>query len=288
MSAPQKILAVPKYRIHKASKRAFIWWNKKRHYLGKAKSPESQEAYNQFVANIVASQGTYQPEPPDKIARKTKKTVNHLILDYLTHIKNLICVDEYHCLCYSCRPLRALFGQTPVDEFTPKMLKLVREKMVQDGLCRKTINHRISRIKRMFQWGVAEEMVSPKVHQAIGAVEGLQQGRTEARESEGVVPVADEDVEAILPFVSPVTAAMIKLQRLTSLRPGEVCRMCPKEIDRSGEVWIYRPFSHKNKWRGLGREVPLGPKAQEILMPFLDRPEDAPLFFHGRVLLGTP
>ena len=64
--ASTSLVHVPKYRVHKATQRAFIWWNKKRHYLGKAKSPESREAYNRFVANILTSQGTYQPEPPDE------------------------------------------------------------------------------------------------------------------------------------------------------------------------------------------------------------------------------
>ena len=276
-SAP--LLQVPKYRIHKATKRAFIWWNKKRHYLGKAKSPESHEAYNRFVANILTSQGKYQPGPPDEPpVAKSKQTVGDLILAYFAHVKKLIHIDEYQCLRYSCRPLRALYEHTPINEFRPKMLKLVRKQMIQDGLCRKTVNHRISRIKRMFKWGVAEEYVPATVYQALCTVEGLKWGQTEAKESMGVSPVSDEDIEVIIPFLSPVVVAMIRLQRLTGLRPGEVCRMRPIDIDQSGEIWIYRPFSHKNKWRGLTRDVPLGPKAQAIIQPFLDRPDDAPLF----------
>ena len=50
------------------------------------------------------------------------------------------------------------------------------------------------------------------------------------------------------------------------------------DIDRSGEVWLYRPATHKTQWRGKVRTIPIGPKAQEILLPFLDRPDEAYLF----------
>jgi integrase len=42
------------------------------------------------------------------------------------------------------------------------------------------------------------------------------------------------------------------------------------EIDRSGDVWIYRPSRHKTEGHGRGRAISIGPKAQEVLRPFLD------------------
>jgi site-specific recombinase XerD len=46
----------------------------------------------------------------------------------------------------------------------------------------------------------------------------------------------------------------------------------------TGEIWIYRPHDHKNRWRGHERQIPLGPQAQQVLSPFLDRPTTAFLF----------
>ena len=43
------------------------------------------------------------------------------------------------------------------------------------------------------------------------------------------------------------------------------------DIDRSGEVWVYRPASHKTMHHGRERVIPLGPKARVILEPFLGR-----------------
>jgi integrase len=71
---------------------------------------------------------------------------------------------------------------------------------------------------------------------------------------------------------------MVEVQSLTGMRPGEVCRLTTGEIDRSGDVWIYRPSEHKTKHRGKDRMVPLGPRAQEVLTPWFRADPDAPIF----------
>ena len=76
---------------------------------------------------------------------------------------------------------------------------------------------------------------------------------------------------------SPVWA-MIELQRLSGMRPGEVVLMRLCDIDRSGKVWLYRPGRHKAEHHGHARVVPLGPQAQSVLEPFLARDERTFLF----------
>ena len=46
-----------------------------------------------------------------------------------------------------------------------------------------------------------------------------------------------------------------------------VMRAC--DIDMSGKVWLYRPARHKTEHHGHGRIIALGPKAQEVIRPFL-------------------
>ncbi len=67
-------------------------------------------------------------------------------------------------------------------------------------------------------------------------VGGLLKGRTLARETKPIHPVPDEDVEATLPHVARQVRAMIELQRLTGMRPGEVVIMRASEINTSAEV----------------------------------------------------
>jgi integrase len=49
-------------------------------------------------------------------------------------------------------------------------------------------------------------------------------------------------------------------------------------VDRSEEVWQYRPSRYKTEHHGRGRVIFLGPKAQEVLRPYLLRPADAYCF----------
>ena len=176
------------------------------------------------------------------------------------------------------KPLRQLYGSTPAAEFGPKKLKAVRQKMIENGLCRRVINNRVGRIKRMFKWAVADELVPPGVYHGLQAVTGLAYGRTPARETEPVKPIPDLYVAVVLPFVSPHVAAMIKLQRITGMRGSELVIMRPCDIDTTSEVWIYEPPDHKNRWRGQRKEIALGPEAQRILEPFLVRDPQAFLF----------
>ena len=51
------------------------------------------------------------------------------------------------------------------------------------------------------------------------------------------------------------------------------------EIDRSGEIWVYRPVKHKGTWRGHGKAVALGKPEQEIIAPRLKgKPPQAAVF----------
>jgi len=125
---------------------------------------------------------------------------------------------------------------------------------------------------------VAEELVPPSTFHGLQALAGLRYGRTEARETEPVKPVDDHDVDATLPFVTPHVRAMLQVQRLTGMRPDDVVSMRPCDIDQSGEVWIYERRDHKNRWRGHRRLIPIGPKAQAVLKPFMGRDPEAFLF----------
>jgi integrase len=74
---------------------------------------------------------------------------------------------------------------------------------------------------------------------------------------------------------------MIKLQRLTAMRPAELCGMRGCDIDRTQPVWIYRPEHHKTEHKNKSRIVPIGPQAQLLLRPFL--PD-----FDGEYVWRTP
>jgi integrase len=115
-------------------------------------------------------------------------------------------------------------------------------------------------------------LVPVAVHQALTTVAGLAKNRSAAREKPPVGPVPEGHVEAVLPLVSPVIAAMIRLQRLTGMRPQEVVHLRPADVDRSDPAcWVYKPRRHKTEHHDRERVIFLGPRSQEILRPWLDR-----------------
>lgn len=174
--------------------------------------------------------------------------------------------------------LRRIYGDTPAVQFGPLAMKVIQQEMVKLGWSRPHINRQMGRIRRMFKWAAAEQLVTPDVLAALQAVAPLKFGRTEAPEPEPVKPVDESHVEATLAAVSPVVAAMVRVQLLTGMRPGEVCIMRGADLDTTGKQWAYRPATHKNQWRGHGKVVYIGPKAQDILRPFLKADLQAYLF----------
>lgn len=176
-------------------------------------------------------------------------------------------------------PVKELFGTLLPTDFTPLKLKSIQAGMVaKKQLCRKEINRRINLIKKMFRWAVSEELVPVYVFEALSTVEAISEGRTEAIDHPAKGPADTESVYAILPYTTPVVAAMIQLEFLTGMRPDEICQITPSMIDTSSDPWVYSPEKHKKEHMGHTRKVFLGPKSQAVLSPFMDRPKDAYCF----------
>lgn len=268
---------VPPFRRHKASGRAYVNLDGRRHYLGRYDAPEARERYDRLISEWLAGGRRLHVDASDI-------TVVELIARYMTHAESYYVrpngkqTVEVGQLRQAFRPLRQLYGRTHACDFGPKSLKAYQTHQVRTGITRRYVNDQVSRIKRLFRWAVGEELVPKDMYHGLQAVVGLSYGRG-GRETDDVAPVSDDDVDAIKPFVSSQVWAMIQLQRLTAARPSEVIQMRAVDLDMSGEVWRYSPASHKNSHRGHRRTVYLGPKAQEVVIPFLTgRPVDAFLF----------
>jgi len=178
---------------------------------------------------------------------------------------------------HAVRELLALFGDLRADRFGPKGLRQVQAAMIQAYLSVNTINARIRKIRHLFRWLVVEELIPANVWHGLQSVPALQPGRTKARVNVPVKPVPEAHVFAVANHSeTPATlAAMIRIQFLTGMRPAEVCRMRPIDVETSAKVWQYRPTTHKSAHRQRERVVMLGPRAQAELKPFLSRDLEA-------------
>ncbi len=283
----------PSYRLHKQSGLAIVSLPLGRGQyrdvlLGPYDSPESRTRYAEVIKEWEArrvNQSHLVPQPNDDLS------INELILAYFKHVQEYYrhpdgtSTSEVRNIKLPLRRLKEAYGTTQARDFDSLALETLRNKMIADGLCRSRINQDIGRLKRCFKWAASKKLVPLEVCQSLMTLDGLRKGRSAAEEAEEVRPVPPEVVEAILEYLLPQTQAMVQLQSLTGMRPGEVCKMRTRDIDTSSDVWIYRPGSdqgpkgqHKTSWRGKDRAIPVGPKAQQVLKPWLREAPNEYLF----------
>ncbi len=269
---------IPSYRLHKQSGQAVVTLTdglggRRDVLLGKHGTLESRAEYVRVLGEW-ETRGRRLPAPETK--GTADLSVNELILAYGRfasgyYVKNGKPTTQLDRIKSAVRLLKEAYSHTLAKDFGPLALKAVRERMVQAGWTRGFVNSAVGCVKRVFKWAVENELVPPSTFHGLQAVAGLKKGRSAAKETQKIRPVADEHVEATLPFLMPPVRAMVQVQRLTGMRPGEVVLMRPCDIDRSnGKTWTYRPASHKTEHHGVERLVCIGPRAQAILLPFLE------------------
>jgi integrase len=299
MSRPK---STPSYCIHTPSNRAYITVDGRQIPLGTANTPASREAYDRLIATWLSNGRKLPATLPGNL---TGPSISDILTRFWQHAERYYAptdgkpAKELTSFKYAMSILRHLFGGTAAADFGPKSLKALREAMIRpaewtdsipgaDGKCkhhvhsawsRKYANHQISRVKHIFKWATAEELIPPSVYHGLLSVDGLRRGRSEARENEPVRPVADAMVAQVLEFLPTPIAAMVQLEQLCGARGGELCIMRGCDIDTSSPaVWIYRPAQHKTLHHGHDREIPLGPQCQSIIKPFLKPSPQAYLF----------
>lgn len=275
---------IPEPKLHKTSGRARVILDGKHVWLGKHGTPEADANYRRIIADWLTRNETAEPiekPAPKPKPEPTRLTVAGLIVKYVDHAKayyrkNGKRTSEYQWIRDALRVVNEMFGTLPADQFGPLKLVAVRDEMVRHGLARSTINGRINRIRRCFKWAVSQELIPATVRESIWAVDGLRRGRSQAREPKPVRPVTAEVVEATIAKLGPIPRAMVELQLITGMRPGELGILRLGDIDRSRDVWEYVPSSHKLEHHGIERRILFGPQAQSILTPFLEdcRPEE--------------
>ncbi len=270
----------PQLCHHKPSGKAYVRMEG-RHgptiYLGEYGSPQSQFEYDRLIAKWKAK---YDPDG----FRRFGTTIGELYAEFIqfaeTYYRQEDGTHTTSTSSYrqSCEVLLAQFKYLPAAEFDLVKLEAVRDVMIRKGDVRSQINKRVHLIRRMFEWGVRRKIGTPAVLAELDLIEPLKPGRSKAVESEPVLPVPQIDIDAVLPRLTLPLRAMILLYLRTGARVSELRLMKVGNVDRSGDIWEYRPKLHKTRHHGKVRVVMFDPIAQEILLPYLLRPADAYCF----------
>lgn len=275
------LMRLPKLRRQKLRNRAFVEYDGKRIYLGRWGDTTTKANYRAFINEITAPvPQVKEDDPPPTVADLAlfflKARANYYVKDgrqtgQLARYKAAL---EF--------PLK-LYPSTPVDDFGPRKLIVCRNAMEESGrFARSYVNTLINCFRTVYRWGVENELVKPETLTALETVSGLKRRRSIAREVEPVKPVPLEDVRKTMEALPATLCAMIELQILTGMRPGEVCAMRAGDVaEADNGLLVYTLRTDKTDYRRSAankKRIPLGPKARRVVVPYLDRDADEFLF----------
>ena len=276
---PRRKKTIPNYSHHKPTGQAYVRFldglgGRKTVYLGPYDSPESRREYARIVAELAATPGPAAVRTPAEPAAGHSVTVNEVLLAFWRHAERHYRrpdgtpTDELAQYRQTFRLVKELYGHTPATEFGPRALKSLRQRMIDVGWTRKLVNQRVGRVRRVFKWAAAEEMLPVSVFQALGTLPGLQVGRTEARRPTRFSP------SRMNTWVQPSPTCGPRSRRWSGSNSSPACAparsvSCGRAIwTRRGAVWLFRPVQYKTRHRNKPRIVAVGPRAQAVLAAF--------------------
>jgi integrase len=272
----------PVLRCHTPSGRGYVTLAGEPVYCGKFGTSECDAEFRRVKAEWVLT--GYQSVKTDKHTI----TVSGLCAQFWAWAKGHYTGDSVHQLNRFKSPIRLLdahYGHTHARDFSPRSLIALRDAMKtqkakRDGVTWSLdyINRAIGEVRRIFNWGVESELVDASVAFGLTRVRTLPPGREQARETEPIEPADPALVDSTMPYMPPTVKALVRLQMVTGMRSGEVIRLRGCDINFDGpmsdgvKMWVYTPFRDKGQFRRkkkYKKMIPLGPKAQEIITPFL-------------------
>lgn len=285
-SAPARRRKRPGYRLHKPTGQGFVELDGKRHYCGRYELPESEAKAHRLIAAWIANGRKLEDEQARQVKDEQQRAAKTISVEAIAWAFWQDAERRYTATDGSTKPelghyksalsiLHKLHGPTEARHFGPNALRLCRDEMVDAGWTRRYIAQQVGRLRRVFAWAVGREMIEPGITAALDAVEGLRHGEQGVAEGRKVKPVPMAHVDAVRQHVASPVRALIDLQLLTGARPGELVTMRPCDLNTTGKVWTYTPEQHKGAHRGHERTIYLGPKAQQVVAPFLTRALEA-------------
>ncbi len=287
-------MRIPKLCWHKTSKQFYVWDGSAKTRLHFGTDPT---AARQRYAEWLAGHGG-----PPALPVASAMVVDDALEAYRRHAdQKYTDPRERQRIALALRAVSDLYGRQPAASFKAKAIRDVRARLLTGGTSRsrRYVNKLVRAVQTAWRWLATEELVPAESAASVCLVRALSPGEG-GRERPPVLPPAPGAVEAALPHLPSVVAAMLRVQLLTGARPGEVRAMRVGEVStdpaqpvplagtgrtvaalRCGGtvVWMYAPGSHKTLRRGKSRVVPIGPLAQAVLVNLLmgKRPED-PVF----------
>lgn len=306
---------LPTLRFHKPTGQHYYWdsFTKTRVNLG-ANKERAERRYKAAIAKLASDRADAQtPTLPPTRNLDRQISVAELALEYTRRA-----VPDYRDNRDAARIRAGLLhlsrfaGIEEADRFSAQRLKEFRRHLaaecrqqrdVTKPFSRTYINYLVGVVKMVWAWASENEYIRTETAFRVRGVRPLRRGQGGA-ERVRVPPVEDWVIDATVPELGPIVAAMVRVQQFTGARPGEICGMRRRDlsIDTSEAVaipetklearandrcWMFVPAMHKNSGRGKARVLAIGPRCQAVLSPFVvgKRPDDA-IFSPAAAALG--
>jgi hypothetical protein len=140
--------AVPKYRLHRATKQAVVTLSGRDHYLGPWKSKASLVEYDRLIAEWLAA-GRTVPKSDEPL------TVAQLLAAYRQYAEKHYRRSDgtptktlQSSIAPIARRLREWYGSTAAADFGPLALSAFMERMIAEGCSRNYVNSAAKRIAK--------------------------------------------------------------------------------------------------------------------------------------------
>ena len=264
---------IPSYRLHKPTGQAIVVLGGRMFYLGKFGSKASREEYERRIAEYLAN-GRKLPPTQTKAGISCQELAVHFLEWAEEYHRNQ--PKSFNHIKTAMGFLVKHYGREPVDKFVPMSLVFLQKKLVEHGYARLMVNRYVGIVKSAFKHGAKFGWVEPGTSYALQVVDNLKKGRTKAHEYRDIKPVDPEVFEKTLAKAPKRVADMARVQRHSTMRPQDVCNVRACDIDRTGDVCLYRPTAHKTAYLGEVLTKYIGATAQAILMSYLIEKEDTP------------
>lgn len=283
MSRPFRFPAYPRKKHRSGQARIRI--RGKDYYLGPWNSLASRKEYARLTAEFAADPQRAARVP---IENNSATTVDEIIVAWAD--ENDDGGKEAREILRATVPLSRLFGPTRGEDFDANSLNAVRKIMIDGswmfvrekhrrrkfkqpiGWCLNQTNHMIMRLKKIWRWAEMKKFVPKGSYHHLACLPRLKRN-CGVRRTAKVKPAHEPSVEAVLPCLTPMVAAMVQVAQLTGVRPKELCEMRPQmfQFDGPDGTWLFSLDDHKTAHiTGDDSVGVFGPRAQAIIRPYLE------------------
>ncbi|MBL8736220.1 MAG: site-specific integrase [Planctomycetes bacterium] len=268
--------------LHKTSGQARVVLSGVEHYLGVWGTAESHERYAALVKKWLADGKQPQRRAPTVV--QAVLTLRSLFDQFLAHAdasgrywKNGAPTTQRAQFDWVGDSLAATLGTLPVARLTEAGLMAWRDVLEQNRQrTRSGINRLVAAALQVLRWGRSRGLVPKPVWADVSVIEPLKRGEVGDRPEKGRPrrAVTAEEAERVAAKACRQVGAMIRLQALCGMRPGEVCCMRWVDIDKAPILgdktgcWTYIVPNGKTSHHGHVTRYLLPVVAQKILLQF--------------------